>query len=103
MGTYTDHWQTHRRTGRRGTLVVLAWLVVGLPLTAVVALGVERLTGSYPGYLHAGLIALWLVVFTVLVLRFSRVLCPRCGTRYSLGKWVMRCPSCGLAIGQEEP
>jgi hypothetical protein len=103
MGTYTEHWKEHKRKGVRGVIYTLLWLIVGLPVTALISLGVERLTGSYPGYLHFGLLLVWLVVFTNMVLRFSRVICPRCGTRYSQGKWVYGCPKCSLRIHQDEP
>jgi hypothetical protein len=103
MGTYTEHWKQHRRRGLKGTLYALLWLIIGLPCTALVALGVERLTGDYPCYLHAGLIVLWLIAFTATILRYSKVTCPRCDTTFSQGKWVTRCPKCGLGIGQEDP
>ena len=82
---------------------MLLWLALALPATALICLGVQRLTGEYPGYLHVGLLLVWLVGFTVMVLRFAKVSCPKCGARFSHGKWVTRCPECGLGIGQEEP
>src|SRR6187402_1077772 len=103
MGTYTEHWKEHKRNGVRGLVCTLLWFVVGLPVTALVSLGVERLTGTYPAYLHVVLILIWLVVFTAMVLRFSRVVCPRCNERYSHGKWVYSCPRCALRINQDEP
>ena len=103
MGTYTEHWMKHKRRSIRGLLWVLLLFVVGLPFTALVAIGMERITGSYPAYLHLILLLFWLIVFTILVIRFSRVVCPRCNEHYSHGKWVLSCPKCGLRIGQEEP
>jgi len=103
MGTYTAHWKQHKRRSIQGLIYVLLWFVLGLPAIAAICLGVERRTGEYPGYLNAGLLVLWLVVFTVMVLRFSKVSCPKCSHRFSQGKWVTKCPECGLGIGQEEP
>ena len=102
MGTYTAHWQQHRRRSIRGTIYVLLWLVLGLAAIAGICIGVEHLTGEYPAYLNIGLLVVWLVVFTAMVLRFSKVTCPKCSHRFSHGKWVTKCPQCGLGIGQED-
>ena len=87
--------------------LLVAWAILlgaGLAFSAIalICLGVQDLTGEYPGYLNAGLLLLWLVVFTVMVLRFSKVTCPKCSHHFSQGKWVVRCPECGLGIGQED-
>ncbi|MET0280854.1 MAG: hypothetical protein ABW278_06965 [Steroidobacteraceae bacterium] len=103
MGTYTGHWNQYKRDSIRGVIRLLLLFAVGLPLTVLIALGVQRLTGSYPAYLHIGLLLLWLVSFTVLAVRHSRVLCPKCGTQYSRGKGLCNCPKCGLRMLQEEP
>ncbi len=52
--------------------------MVGLPATALVAYGVNRSTGEYPGYLHFGLLAVWLIAFIAHVIRYSRMNRPRC-------------------------
>lgn len=103
MGTYTDDWNKYKRDNIRGVVRLLLLFVVGLPLTVLVALGVQWLTGSYPAYLHIGLLLLWLVSFTLLAVRHSRVVCPRCSTQYSRGKWLSNCPQCGLRMLQDEP
>jgi hypothetical protein len=103
MGTYTEHWKNYMRDTRRHTLRVMGWLVVGLPGTALVAYLVGRATGEYPVVLHLALLVAWLVVLTVLALRSTAVVCPRCATVYKHSKWQLRCPSCALAILQEEP
>jgi hypothetical protein len=103
MGTYTEHWKQYRKRNIRGVVYVLLMLVIGLPVTALISLGVEQLTGEYPAYLHVGLIVIWLVVFTMLILRYSRVLCPRCGTQYTHGRGLADCPKCGLKMLQEDP
>ena len=102
MGTYTEHWRQHRRRSIRGLVYVLLWLVLGLGAIALTCFAVQQRTGEYPAYLNAGLFGVWLVVFTRMSLRYSKVSCPRCQHRFSHGKWVTRCPGCGLGIGQEE-
>ena len=103
MGTYTAHWKEHRRRSIRGLLYVLAWFALALPATAGICLLVERSTGAYPAPLQIGLLLAWLVGFTLLVLRFGRTACPKCGTIFVQGRGVSRCPACGLGIGQDEP
>ena len=103
MGIYTEHWNQHKKRNIRGLLYVLLMLVVALPATALISLGVEKLTGEYPAYLHIALLVIWLVGLTMLALRSSRVICPRCGTQYSHGKGLADCPKCGLRMLQEDP
>ena len=103
MGTYTAHWKEHRRRSIRGLRIVFAWFVLGLPATALVCFGVEQVTGDYPAYLQIGLLLAWLVVFTMMVLRFGKVTCPKCNLQFVQGRGVSRCPGCGLLIGPEEP
>ena len=103
MGIYTEHWNNYKRNSIRGVICMLLLFAVGLPLTALAALGVEKVLGSYPVYLHIGLLLVWLVAFTALAVRHSRVVCPRCGTKYSRGRWLCDCPKCGLRMLQEEP
>ena len=103
MGTYTEHWKQYKKRNIKGFMYVVLMLVVALPATALISLGVEQLTGEYPAYLHIGLLAIWLVGLIMLALRFSRVICPRCDTRYTQGKGRADCPNCGLRMLQEDP
>ena len=103
MGIYSRHWQAYKRESLRGLLYLALLLVVGLPATALVALGVGRITGINPVYLQLGLLIVWLVVFTLVALRYSRVTCPRCNTVYSRGKGLCNCPQCALRMLQDEP
>ncbi len=103
MGTYTDHWNKYKRESVRGVIYLLLLFAVGLPLTALVALGVQRFTGTYPFYIHIALLLFWLISFTVLAVRYSRVVCPRCSAKYSRGRWLCDCPKCGLRMLQDEP
>lgn len=103
MGRYTAHWQEHRRRSIRGLVYVLLWFVLALPAVAAISFGVERVTGEFPAGLLIGLLLAWLVGFTVMVLRFGKVTCPKCNARFTQGRGVTRCLACGLGIGQEEP
>lgn len=103
MGLYTAHWDQYKRDSVRWLRWLLALFALGLPFTALVAVGMERWTGTYPVVLHLSLLVAWLVAFTWLLVRSSRVGCPRCGARYSRGKWLSNCPQCDLRMLQEEP
>jgi hypothetical protein len=101
MGIYSEHWEKYKSESVRWLLYLALLLVVGLPFSALVAIGVGRVTGSYPVYLHLVLLAIWLVVFTKAAIRASRVNCPRCKTVYSRGRGVSNCPQCGLGMLQD--
>jgi len=73
MGIYTEHWKNYRRNSVRAVFHLFALILVGLPFSALVALGVQRITGTYPAYLHIGLLLVWLVLFTAAAVRYSRV------------------------------
>ena len=103
MGAYSEHWERYRRQSLRWLAYLALLLVLGLPTTALVALAVERVTGEFPALLQLGLLAIWLVVFTVAAIRASRVPCPRCETVYSRGKGLCNCPGCGLRMLQDDP
>jgi tellurite resistance protein TehA-like permease len=103
MGAYTEHWNQHKKRNVRGMLYVLLLLVVGLPVTALIPLGIEQLTGDYPVYIQLALLVVWLVVFTMMIIRFSRATCPRCGAQYTHGRGLVDCPQCGLRMLQEDP
>ncbi|RZA29070.1 MAG: hypothetical protein EOP02_05555 [Proteobacteria bacterium] len=103
MGLYTEHWNRYKQDSVRGTSRMLLLFVLGLPATALVAVGVQKLAGDYPVYLHIGLLAIWLVAFTALSVRYSRVTCPRCQARYSRGRWLVNCPKCDLRMLQDDP
>ena len=103
MGLYTDHWNRYKRDSIRGVVRLLVLIGVGLPATALIAVVVQRLSGSYPIWLHLPLLVIWLVAFTVLAVRHSRVVCPCCGTRYARGRGLCNCPSCDLRMLQDDP
>jgi hypothetical protein len=103
MGIYTEHWNQYKKRNIRGVLYGMLMLVIALPATALISLGVEELTGEYPAYLHIGLLVIWLIVLTMLILRYSRIICPRCSTQYTHGKGLADCPKCGLRMLQEDP
>lgn len=103
MGLYTEHWNRYKRDSVRGVVQLLLLIALGLPATALVAVGVQALTGSYPIWLHLPLLVAWLIAFTMLAVRHSRVICPRCATRYSRGRSLCNCPRCGLRMLQEDP
>jgi len=103
MGTYTAHWAEYKKDGLRGLCYLGLLVIIGLPATALVAYGVSQVTGEYPFYLHLGLLAVWLFAFVRLAIRYSRVTCPRCATKYSRGKGLCNCPRCGLRMLQDEP
>lgn len=103
MGSYTEHWNQYKRQSVRGVVYLLLLFAVGLPLTAIAALGVQKLTGTYPFHFHISLLIVWLVSFTVLAVRYSRVVCPRCNAKYSRGRWLCDCPRCGLRMLQDDP
>ena len=102
MGIYSEHWDKYKKESRKNLLLLGLLIVLGLPATAVLAFFASRFTGEYPFYLHAGLLVAWLVVFTLLAIRSSRVICPRCDTTYSRGKGLSNCPQCGLRMLQDE-
>ncbi len=103
MGTYTEYWNTYQRESKKNALLAVLFLIVGLPATAVIAWLVGLVTGEYPVLVQVGLIVVWLVVFTVHVLRSTRITCPRCSTKYGQSKWQRQCPSCALAILEDGP
>ena len=102
MGLYTDHWARYRQQSNRRTLQALLVVGVGLPATAACGYLLSPLTNVRTAVLVA-IATAWLVTFTLLVLRGSRVDCPRCLTRYARGKLLFNCPRCGLRMLQEDP
>ncbi|GAB1343431.1 hypothetical protein MASR1M101_25580 [Gemmatimonas sp.] len=102
MGTYTEHWDRHKRLAVRCTLQALALVGLGLPLVAAVGYLLSPLS-ELTMFLFALVMVAWLVGFIVLVVRGSRVDCPRCQAAYSRGKYLVNCPRCGLRMFQEEP
>jgi hypothetical protein len=105
MGLYTQQWDQYKKHNVRGILNVFLLIIVGLPVTILLPLGLQELTGGdYPVYLQLGLLVIWLAGFTMLVIRYSYVMCPRCGTRYSKhNRGITACPQCGLRLLQEDP
>lgn len=102
MGTYTEHWARHKRLANRCTLQALALVGLGLPSVAALGYLLSPLTNVTTSVLLLA-IAAWLAALTVLVVRGSRVECPRCQARYSRGKYLVNCPQCGLRMFQEKP
>lgn len=102
MGLYTDHWARYRQQSNRRTLQALLVFGVGLPGIALSGYLLSPLTNVRTALLVA-MGAVWLTTFTLLVLRGSRVDCPRCMTRYARGKYLVNCPGCGLRMFQEDP
>ena len=102
MGIYTEHWARYKKSGTRGLLQALLLIGVGIPGLALVGYGLSQVTKlAVP--LQIALLGLWLVALTRLLLRQSKVPCPRCGETYSRGKYLSNCPKCGLRMLQEDP
>lgn len=102
MGAYTEHWERHKKRSVRGVLYALLVIAVGVPSAAVVGMLLEPLDSIDTCVLIALLVGS-LIAFTIILIRFSKVLCPRCQTEYSRGKFVTNCPKCGLRMLQENP
>ena len=104
MGIYTEHWRQHSRRARRGTLIALGIMGLGLPAAAGLAYLASFITAFDPTALQVGVVLLWVIALTTAAVRFSRVTCPRCGTIYSQGRgFLVTCPKCGLRMLQDEP
>jgi hypothetical protein len=102
MGLYTDYWAQHKRHANKSTLQALATLGLGLPAVAGLGYLLSPLTDLGTALLLAAVMT-WVIALTSLVLRGSKVVCPRCFTRYSRGKFLVNCPKCGLRMFQEDP
>ena len=103
MGAYTEHWKTHLRRSKREPLVMVLFLVIGLPGTAVIAYLVGLVNPDYRDVVQIGLLVGWVILFTAHLIRANRIVCPRCSTVFAQGKWQRQCPSCALPILQEDP
>lgn len=101
MGKYTQHWAEYSRLSNRRTLQLLRFLLL-LPLIGAIGYGLSTL-GDWSIYVTLALLFVWLVIFTRLVLRSTKVICPQCSTAYSRGKYLVNCPNCGLRMFQEDP
>lgn len=102
MGLYRQHWESYRKQALRGTLYALAVLGVGVPTIAFVGFLLQPLNHLRTA-LFVSVAVVWLVLLVGIVVRSSRVVCPRCSTRYSRGKFLVNCPQCGLRMFQENP
>lgn len=102
MGLYTEHWERHRKQTLRGTLHALVVVGVGIPTIALVGFLLQPLSHLRTALL-VSVAAVWLVLLAGIVVRSSRVDCPRCATRYSRGRFLSNCPTCGLRMLQENP
>jgi MFS-type transporter involved in bile tolerance (Atg22 family) len=103
MGIYTAQWAEQRKTAKKNIVKFLILFVVALPIAVLASYLAERFS-LQPAivFLLAPLLA-WLIAFTVLVVKSSRMICPRCSTRYSRGKYLSNCPKCDLRMFQEDP
>lgn len=102
MGLYTDHWKRYRRSSAWGLLRAFSMIGVGLPAIAFVGYALSKSTElAIP--IEIALLIAWLVVFTRMMLRQSRVQCPRCSEIYSRGKGLCNCPKCGLRLLDDGP
>lgn len=101
MGKYTQHWAEYSRRSNRRTLQLLGVLLL-LPLVAALGYGLSSL-GDWSIYVTLALLVVWLVVFTRLALRSTKVSCPQCATEYARGKYLTCCPTCGLRMFQDDP
>ena len=101
MGQYTEHWARYKQESSRSTLRLFAILLC-LPLIALLGFGLSQVT-QWAVHVVVGLLLAWLVVLTRLALRSSKVVCPRCTTVFTRGKYLSNCPQCGLRMLQEDP
>ena len=102
MGQYTEHWSKVKRQSLSSTLHALLVLAVGLPAIAGLGYLLSPLDDLRTAFFLL-VIVCWLVLFTTVILRGTRVLCPRCDTKYSRGKYLVNCPKCGLRMYQDAP
>lgn len=102
MGLYTEHWIRYRKHTLRSTLHALLLFGLGVPAIAATGYLLSPLDDMRTAVLLTVIVA-WLAAVTVLAVRGSRVDCPRCGTRYSRGRFIVNCPTCGLRMLQEDP
>jgi hypothetical protein len=99
MGEYTAHWEKYKRDANKRTLKLLGFLLL-VPLIALLGYGLSTL-GSWGLYVTWALLFFWLLAFTRLAWASAKVPCPKCGTTYSRGKYLVNCPKCGLRMFQE--
>ena len=103
MGIYTEHWRQHDQRARRGAIIGLLILGLGLPATGALAYLSGLITAFDPIALQIGVVLLWVIAVTTVAIRFSRVTCPRCGRVYTQGRGTLpSCPKCGLRMLQED-
>ncbi len=102
MGIYTEHWKRYLRSSARSLLRAFLWIGLGLPAIAFVGYALSSTTDlAIP--IEIALLVLWLVGFTRMAIRQSRVTCPRCAEIYTRGKGLRDCPRCGLRMLDEGP
>src|ERR1044071_4887510 len=102
MGAYTEHGERYSKRNARGVLYALLVVGVGLPTAAGVGMLLEPMD-TVDLVIFVGVLVLWLITLTMVLIRFSKVSCPRCQTQSSRGKYLTKCPSCDLRMLQEEP
>ena len=101
MGQYTEHWAEYKRESNRRTFQLLGVLLF-VPAIGLLGYSISGIT-DWAIHVVITLLVVWLVAFTRLALRASKVPCPRCSTIYSRGKYLVNCPKCGLRMLQEDP
>jgi uncharacterized membrane protein len=103
MGVYSAQWEEQRKQARKNILKFLLLFVVALPIAVLTSYLSEKLSFEPAIFFLLAPLVAWLAAFTVLAIRSSRVVCPRCNARYSRGKYLSNCPKCGLRMFQENP
>jgi len=101
--SYERIWRDYRRSNWAAGL----WLVLGFPLTVVLAILLKFAIGEAALVLFLVLVVVWAVAWGVLCRRVTRFRCPRCKGLYfahtqlylGAGK---RCAHCGLPLYSKE-
>lgn len=102
MGKHTAYWNAYSRAQVRGTLRVLAAIVLWGLAIAGLALAQAYVGGAFPWLMGGALFGL--AITLVLLSRHAyRVVCPECGATYQRSKWHGQCPQCGLGLLQPDP
>ncbi|ROZ75381.1 hypothetical protein EEB15_15610 [Ramlibacter sp. WS9] len=101
MGQYTEHWAEYQRASNRRTLQLLGAMLL-VPAIGLLGYALSGIT-EWAVHVAVALLVVWLVLFTRLAMRASKVQCPRCSATYSRGRSVVNCPKCGLRMFQEDP
>ncbi len=95
-------WHSYRRRNWAAT----ATLIIGLPITFLIAIAVNALFGTQSGLLLLGSLLLWAVVWAWSAIRIARWPCPKCGVAWLSNQEVRLgaprvCSNCGLGLYEE--